>query len=216
MATVYAVRKDGWDGDIRLTPGNKSDGFSISGGVIPKGRDHIAITIQAPQRKPSNPIPLQVQGISDIGNRSIKHPAVPADDMMQAFAYHHLVTTDQFLAMVVGGGRTSPKLSLPQGDRLIIPANGTAEVTYAMKNMPTASIHMELSDPPAGVTLQDVKTTRGECTLVLKADGKHIGYADNLIVQAYTDINAKGKGKGQKQRISVGILPAIPFEIVAW
>ena len=53
-------------------------------------------------------------------------------------------------------------------------------------------------------------------TFVLKADDKHTGYADNLIVEAFTEQNARrnGAATGQKQRVSLGVLPAIPFEIV--
>ncbi len=77
--------------------------------------------------------------------------------------------------------------------------------------MPNASIHLELSDPPAGVTLQDVSVIPRGYMLTLKADDKHTGYADNLIVEAFTENNGKGKASGPptKQRVSLGVLPAM-------
>ena len=121
------------------------------------------------------------------------------------------------MATITRRALVSPSLDMPDGDRLRIPAGGSAQVSFSMHpSVPNAPIHLELSDPPAGVTLQDVTVTPRGFTLTLKADDNHTGYADNLIVEAFTEIDAKRKagGSGQKQRVSLGVLPAVPFEIV--
>ncbi|MFA6665906.1 MAG: hypothetical protein WCT06_04985, partial [Armatimonadota bacterium] len=51
--------------------------------------------------------------------------------------------------------------------------------------------------------------------LVINADNKHTGYADNLIIESFTEVEVKRpNGLVQKQRVFLGILPALPFEIV--
>ncbi len=218
VATVYACRKDGWDGDIDIALKGAPKGFTLSGARIPRGRDHVRMTLTAPVRRFDNPIALHVEGSAMIGGKTVTHSVVPADDLMQAFAYHHLVPSGQLLVTVPrGGGGAPPSLDLPDGDRARIPAGGSVQVAYSLRTfVPKAAIHLELSDPPPGVSLEGTKATRDGFTLVLKADDKHAGYADNLIVEAFAQRQAEGDGKaaGQKQRMSLGVLPALPFEIV--
>ena len=85
-------------------------------------------------------------------------------------------------------------------------------------NRKLPKIELELNEPPKGVTLQDVNVVPGGLTFQLKADGDgaRAGYADNLIVEAFVESPAKnktGKKTSQKRRVSLGVLPAIPFEI---
>ena len=224
IATVCAVRKDGWDGDIKVVlkggdseiPTQLVSGLTLNGAVIPKGRDKVRMTLTATRGTAGEPVALRVEGRAQIGGKTVTRPAIAADNLMQAFAYYHLVPAEQLMLTVSRGGLISPSLDMPAGERLRIPAGGTAQVSFGMRVMPNSPIKLELSDPPPGVTLQDVTITRGGVTLTLKADDKHTGYADNLIVEAFTSVDAKGKAgaAGKTQRVSAGVLPAIPFEIV--
>jgi len=213
--TVNAVRKDGWNGDIEVVLKDAPDGFSLSGAIIPQGRSQVRMTLTAPRGRFTDPIALQLEGRALINGKTVTHPVAPADNMMQAFAYYHLVQSKQMLVSVARGYLASPSLNMTS-DRLNIPAGGTAQVTFQVRPAPSATAHLELIDPPAGITLQDVKTTSRGYTLTLKADEKHTGYADNLIIEAFTEVAARtAKGtSGQKQRVSLGVLPAVPFEIV--
>lgn len=217
-ATVYANRKDGWDGDIEVALKDAPAGFGLGGAVIPKGRDHVRMTLTAPRGQSGQPLVLHMEGRAQINGKTITRPVIPAEYMMQAFAYHHLVQAQALMATVTGGARVSIGLDSASGARLAIPAGGSAQVTYSMRPaMLNTGMHLELSDPPAGVTLQSVSITRRGITLTLKADDKHVGYADNLIVEAFAEANGQQKTgpAAQKQRVSVGVLPAIPFEIIA-
>jgi hypothetical protein len=216
-ATVYALRKDGWTGDIDLVMKDPPPGFTLSGARIPSGRDQVRITVAAPTGRFDQPVDLHLEGRAMIGGRAVIRPVIPADEMMQAFAYHHLVPTAQLMTMVTHAGYISPTLDSTFGDRLWIPAGGTAQVSFSMHPpMPNAPIRLVLSDPPAGVIIQDMKVTPSGYTVTLKADYKHAGYADNLIIEGFTDVDVKGKAgaPAQKQRVSIGVFPAIPFEIV--
>jgi hypothetical protein len=213
VATVYAARKDGWDGDIELTLKDAPEGFVLGGACIPKGRQQVSITLTAPNRRFDQPIPLYLEGRAVIEGKTVARPVTPATSMMQAFAYYHLVPCEQLMAMVTRGGRISPSLDMPKGDRLRIPAGGSAQMSYTMK--PPNSIQLELSNPPAGITLGKVSSTPKGIVLVINADNKHTGYADNLIIESFTEVEVKRpNGLVQKRRVFLGTLPALPFEIV--
>jgi hypothetical protein len=55
------------------------------------------------------------------------------------------------------------------------------------------NIQLELSDPPEGISIGDVSVVQGGMTFSLKAEGKaaQAGLADNLIVEAFTEIEGK-------------------------
>ena len=214
--TVYAMRKDGWDGDIDISLKDAPDGFILSGARIPKGRDHVRMTLTAPQQRSVQPFVLQLEGRAQVNGKVVTRQVIPAENMMQAFAYYHLTPSQQLMA-VTRFRRNSPSFERVDGSLLRITAGGRAEVAYKMSPpMPNALIRLELSDPPEGVSIQETKTTPGGVTLVLKADDKHIGYQDNLIVEASVDMDVKSQDGAsmKKQRVSLGTLPAIPFEIV--
>ena len=216
-ATVYALRKDGWDGDIDVVLKDATAGFTLTGARIPKGRDCVRMTLIAPRKPSDQAVVLHMEGRAQIGGETVTRPIIPADDMMQAFAYRHLVPSKDLMVMVARRALVSLSLDMADGDRLRLPTGGSAQVAFSMSpSMPNAKVHLELSDPPAGVTLQDVAVTGRGFTLTLKADDKHTGYMDNLIVEAFTEVDPKRKagGSGPKQRVSLGVLPAVPFEIV--
>jgi len=216
-ATVYVLRKDGWDGDIDISLANAPSGLKLSGARIPKGRDHVRMTIQVPRGRAGEPTAIQFQGRAQIAGKTVTRTAVPADNMMQAFAYQHLVPADRTMLTVTAGGLISPSLDMAGSDRLVIPAGGSAKVSFSTNSlMPGAKLRLQLSDPPPGVTLGRVEMGPRRVTLTINADDKHVGYADNLIVEALAEMNAKGKQgpQAQKQSVSAGVLPAIPFEIV--
>jgi hypothetical protein len=213
--TACAMRKDGWDGDIDVTLKDAPAGFALSGARIPKGRDQVRMTIIVPRGRPGEPIALHLEGHAQIAGKTVTRQAIPADNMEQAFAYHHLVPADELVLLVTRNGMISPSLDMAADERLRIPSGGSAQISFSVRPpMTNASVHLELSDPPAGITLQDVKATRRGYTVTVKADDKHVGYADNLIVEAFTEIAGQNKKNAQKQRVSAGVLPAVPFEIV--
>jgi hypothetical protein len=80
-------------------------------------------------------------------------------------------------------------------------------------------IHLELNEPPDGLILDEVTPLPRGLAFVLKADPAVLeaGFVDNLIVEAFTERTRRrrgGKEAGQKQRISLGVLPALPIKLV--
>jgi hypothetical protein len=216
---VFALRQDGFAGDIDLKLRNPAAGFSLQGGRIPAGRDHVRLTLTA-VRKYDQPVAVQIEGSAQVGGRTLTCLALPAEDMMQAFAYRHLVPSGEFLAQVTGLGRFAPTIQIAGAGPVKIPAGGTALVNVA-SSMPRVvqAFKLDLNDPPSGITLEQVTPTANGLSFLLKADAKssQVGYADNLIVEASVEMENQRTPKGgakAKRRISVGVLPAISFEVV--
>ncbi len=100
---VYALRHDGFPGAITLALRNAPSGFHLSQTAIPAGTDKIELTLSGPREMPSEAgqvTALELEGTAVIGETSVRHQAVPADDRMQAFFYRHLVPAQQWLAAV--------------------------------------------------------------------------------------------------------------------
>lgn len=216
--TVHVLRKDGFNGAIEVAL-KDAPGFALEGARIPAGRDSIRMTLTAPPDPPDQPVSLHLEGHAQIGGETLSHPAVPAEDMMQAFAYRHLVPTEQLLVAVTGAPQRA-QLRLLDKVPLRIPAGGTTQIRVGIGiKINLQQIQLELSEVPAGITLDEVATMPDGWTLTLKTDAEAIkpGYSDNLIVEAFTvKENAEGAGSKpkQQQRNYLGSLPAIPFDVI--
>jgi hypothetical protein len=236
LLRIHAFRRDGFDGDIEVGLKDARTGFVLSGGRIPRGRESVQMTLAAPPEPPgrpgrpgrparpviARPFVLQLEGRARVGAKTVSHPVVPADEMMQAFAYWHLVPAQQPLVASSRSGAATgaAELELPGGGPLRIPAGGTVQVRVKTPPSPMlASVQLELSEPPKGVTLGEVTAAPDGLTFAVQADRKaaQVGYADNLIVSAFAEMEGGPPGKkaaAQKRRVALGVLPAIPFEIV--
>jgi hypothetical protein len=179
------------------------------------------MTVTAPSESPGLPVPLYLQGSARVGDAQITRPVVPADNMEQAFAYYHLVPAQELLVTVTGKRRLAATFQIGGTVPLLLPAGGTAQVQVTTNAGPWVQqqTQFELTNPPAGITLTQVTPVSGGWTLTLQADAKavKVGYADNLLLEAYAEVAAKGKGSQattQKKRVTVGVLPALPVQIV--
>ncbi len=219
LVDVYAIRLDGFDGPIALALKDAPAGFQLQGARIPAGGRHVRMTLTPPAAGFDGTRSLRIEGSAECGGRTIVRAARPCEDSMQAFLWRHLVPAQELIAtMAAPGPRRSPPEfagSLP----LRIPRGGTAELRLRLDGRgKPESITFELGDAPKGVTLVETTPRRGELVLLFKADaeGAPAGTAGNLIVGVYLDPSGGKEGKGARnRRIGIGVLPAIPFEIVA-
>ncbi|MBI5687047.1 MAG: PPC domain-containing protein [Verrucomicrobia bacterium] len=226
--TAYALRRDGFSGEISLSLKDAPSDFTLSGARVPPGQDKVRFTITAPSSSSDAPVALRIEGRAIIQGREIRRLAVPAEDMMQAFAYRHLVPAKELQVASAGlppmmgrfAGKaptSSPRIlsSMP----VRIPVGGTASVRVGM---PTTtffgSLELELNEAPSGIVIEKTSAAGMGTEIVLRADAKaKPGQQGNLIVSV--SVNPKGqfagKGKGMAMlRRNVATLPAISFEIV--
>ena len=212
--TVYALRRDGFDGEIALKLKDAPPGFVLSGGLIPPGQDHVRLTMTMPARATEKSLSLHLEGRAQIQGSEVRRAGIPAEDMMQAFYYHHLVTSTDWLVRVTGSsrGRTAWK---PQEKIVKLPSGGTAPVEVFVPSARSGSdVQLALNEPPEGIAIQKVSRSGDGLSVVLSADASKVkaGLRGNLIVDAFTE---RAATKSVKRRVALGTLPAIPFEVVA-
>jgi hypothetical protein len=218
VITVCALRKDGFDGPIELSLKDMPAGFTLSGGRIPAGRESIRLTLRAPRQGPDTPISLSLEGSAEIDGKTVRRDAFPAEDMMQAFLYRHLVPAREMLVSVTNPQKPAPPIGLAQEGPVRVPLGGTAQVVINTPKRPMLqNVRLELSDPPKGISLHYLTIVPDGIQFTLKAETGDVGYADNLIVQTFVELegqNKNGKPAKKNQRNELGPLPAIPIEIV--
>ncbi|MCP4642943.1 MAG: hypothetical protein GY851_21030 [bacterium] len=217
LVWVHALRKDGFDGEIEVTMKDGPAGYTLDGGRIPAGQDCVRMTLSASPKVSKKPATLHLEGVGFVDGESVVRPALACDDTMQAFLWRHLVPAEQLVA-AVKRTRKSPPVRLASSDPVRLTKGGSAEVR--VKTPASAilkDVRLELSEPPEGVTLSDVKVIpEGGLAFMLEASkDAPEGFADNLIVQAFVEPSEEAKASGRPvQRTNAGVLPAIPFEIV--
>ena len=221
--TVHALRKDGFAGAIDLRLRQAPEGFTLSTTTIAPGKDSVEITLSGPRDVPFGVYPLRLEGLARIEGLEVIRPVVPAEEMMQAFAYWHLVPQEELLVAVTGS-RSVPVVWKPvvegiswgEDAPIRVPLGGTvnlrlqaAETLPNGDHTPLSDVSFGLAAGPRGVTLREASPMPGGVALILKADGviAREGDTAHLIVEAFVP---EGEGpEANKKRVSLGVLPAI-------
>ena len=218
--TVYALRKDGFAGDIALRLKDAPSGLVLSGASVPANQDKVRLTLTVPPNRMEKPFNLHLEGRGTIQGREVRRPGVPAEDMMQAFAYRHLVPAKEWMVQVIGAGRGAASWKLVEDKGVKLPAGGTAPVRVRIPlGRFAGDIHLALNEPPEGIAIRNVATGPDGLGILLSADAAKVkpGLKGNLIVEAFLERTAgvpAAKKQGAQRRQPLGTLPAIPFEIV--
>lgn len=98
--TVYAMRKDGFTGPIRVTLQNPPPGLSGAAVTLPAGQNSVRFSLKAGPKPTPTPIALSIAGNAKVGDQDIVREAVPAEDKMQAFLWRHLVPASELPVFV--------------------------------------------------------------------------------------------------------------------
>lgn len=219
--TVYALRRDGFDGEITLRLKEASPGFVLSGGRIPAGQDKVRLTLTAPAVRLSEPAKLQMEGVAVIEGQEVRRTACPAEDMMQAFAYRHLVPAEEWIVTVSGRAPLGVSLRPRAGSPVKIPAGGTARLPLSGSvSAQGGRLQVEMREPPPGIAIRSVTVERGAVIVEISADAGKVkpGMQGNLILEAFREMQPAADGVrpgAPPRRTPAVVLPAIPFEIVA-
>jgi hypothetical protein len=211
--TVYALRRDGFSGEIGLKLKDAPQGLVLSGGVIPAGQDKVRLTLTAPAGPLDIPATVQLEGRASIAGREVQHVAAPAEDMMQAFAYHHLVTEKSWMIRVIGTGAARAPVRAASEKGVKVTAAGAAPVQIIVAPRLTGQIQLALDDPPEGISIQSVAAVNGGLAVTLRADPAKAkpGLRGNLILDAYIE-RPDAKAAARRRQL-LTTLPAIPFEV---
>ena len=212
--TVYALRKDGFTGGIDLA--TDSNGFRISGGRIAPGNDSVVTTVTFPETASGTPSPLKIIGTAEIAGSKVIQQAQAADDMLQAFIYHHLVPAPELLAYPLPDRPPRKPMQIAQGT-ITIPAGSAGNARVVLpRNIDMASVRAELKNPPDGIWIEKVSPGQDGIEIAFRADSSKAkpGSQGNLIVELTAGrAAAAGDKNKQEKRWSMGLLPAIPYEL---
>jgi hypothetical protein len=216
---VYALRKDGFSGEIQLSLKNAPKGFILHGGLIPAGQDKLPITLTIPPEAGKEPVKIILEGKANIQGREVVRLAVAAEDMMQAFAYRHLVPAEELWANSAGRGLKQAGLRILSDQPVKIPSGGSIRFRIAMPAFASLErVRFELIDPPEGISIAESSLAGQNAEFVLRSDAAKTkqGVKGNLIVSVSGERRPAAKDKpnaATQQRSPLGTLPAIPFEI---
>jgi hypothetical protein len=219
--TVHALRKDGFSGDIVLSLKGSPGGFVLSGAQVPAGQSRVRVTLTLPQRQQTEPFTVSLEGKALIQGREVRRLAIPAEDMMQAFAYRHLVPSESLKIAIRRGAAIRAPIRIAGAPKAKLCGSGTLGIPVSVQlppNNPFAGILLELSEAPDGITLREMPPIQEMTEIVLQCDPAKAkaGLRGNLIINIVGERErpaAAGKGQPNRLRISLGTLPAIPFEI---
>ncbi len=219
--TVYVLRKDGFDGEVKIVVKDKESGFKIGGARIPPKCDRIRMTLEAPVTKDTKPVALTLFGVAKINGRTVRNYVIPAEDMMQAFLYRHLVPCQQLkVAVKKTRWKVNPfqlidyrPARIKAGDSITVKVK-----TYKPKSL--QKIDLELIDAPEGVSVSKVINIPQGFSFRIMTDKNVIekDIANNLIVETFAthkQKQEKGKAVKKARRSSMGVLPAIPIEVIS-
>ncbi|MDF9826679.1 hypothetical protein M2447_000761 [Ereboglobus sp. PH5-10] len=216
--TVYALRRDGFDGEITLTLKDASTGFSPGGGVIPAHQDKVQCTLTAPASRGNTLFKLALEGRAKIDGRKIVRAAVPAQEMTQAFFYQHLVPgADWFVFVGEKHAPAAPAKFLGRGPLKIPARGGVVKARFRVpRYLPSDTGQVRLLNPPEGIALKNFSLGNGDIVLEIEADAEKIKPgAGNLIAEFVAkDTTPPGAPRKNPRRVPLGCLPAIAFEVV--
>jgi hypothetical protein len=137
LLLVTAVRKDGFDGPIKLTAHDLPPGFAASDAVIQPGRTDAFMTLTAPANAPVGLSSPTVTGEAAIDGQTVTRKAVPGEDQMQAFIYHFTVPSQEMLLSAAEAPPFTLAVNLPPERKPVeIPQGGEATVTVKVSRKP--------------------------------------------------------------------------------
>ena len=219
--TVFALRRDGFTNAISLDLKNAPPGFALSGATLATNQDKVQFTLKAPPAPTEAPVILAFQGHATINGQKVTNDATPADDLMQAFFYRHLVPAQELVAVVNGPERPFLKdaFKILSATPIKIPVGGTARVRVSAPKNFSDRFRLELNNAPEGITLTNVTAIAAGLELVFQCDVDKLkpGSLGNLICDVIPQNNGAAdpakKAKTARKPAAVATLPAMPFTV---
>lgn len=227
--TVHAVRRDGFDGQIKIDAKALPSGFEMSKAVIPEGEEGVRFTLTAPRDLKPMKVSPEITGMAIINGRPEVRTAVPVEDQMQAFLYRHLVPSQELIL-------APSKQPVPLSFEAQIPKQGWVdlpvgeEVKLSLKGQfskgENAKVQLKLDNPPEGMLLVKGWIGKENPPKNKKEKGRQEAFVQgvahgSIILKAEESLEPGTKGnlvivavvKRNGEEVSYPA-PAIPFRVV--
>lgn len=211
VITVKAIRQDGFGGEVNLAVQDLPPGFAASDAVIPAGQDEAKLTITAAPDAPLGPVAPSIVGTAAPIKDAVARKTVGAENVMQAFSYHHTVFTQEFLLAVIEPAGFALSVALAPKQVLEVKPGAEVPITVkAIRRQPAKGpIELSALSPPAGITIKPatIPADKDETQVVLVIPKQApVGLRTNILLA--------GTLKTDKETF-VRNAPAIPIQIVA-
>lgn len=91
----YVDRKNGFTNDVRIV----SEDIAIDDPMIRTNLTDKVVVFHRKDALPAHPVPTKIYAEAQVNGQTIRRQVIPAEEMMQAFAYNHLVPAESFYMM---------------------------------------------------------------------------------------------------------------------
>ena len=217
--TAHVLRRDGFDGEVRLSSMGLPEGFTAQGAVIPAGESSVLFTITAPPGAAAGIHAPSFVGSGTIAGQVVEREARPVEEAMQAFSYTHRVPTRELLLAVVEPPPFTLSVVLPPGGIVDVPLGGEAQlamkvvradgVKVVRTKTATGPIRLAADTPAKGLQVRGaaIPADKDEAvvTLIPTRQARE-GLTQNLILA--------GSLRAGKETLTV-LCPAVTYRIVA-
>ena len=210
--TVAAVRHDDFAGEIKLTVEGLPAGFTASEALIAAGQNEGRLTITAPAGATPGLLSPGITGTATVGKDTVMRRAEPAESLMQAFAYTHVLQTRQLFLAVIPGTAYTISSSIADGKMLEVKPGSDTPITIKVRRKDGVK---------AGVTITAVRlanntiTTKGVFVAPEKDEAEIVlNVSKDAKVGLRQDVILSGLMRANNQSI-VRYARAIPVTVVA-
>ncbi|MDP4208951.1 MAG: PPC domain-containing protein [Bacteroidota bacterium] len=216
--SVYALRKYSFNGAIQLELKGLPEGFTHSRGIIKAGQDQAQMTLTAPREALLGTLGLKVLGYAsgkaENKDARIEREAEPAEEMMQAFSYQHLIPASDFLTTVETALPITLSSSIKSDSILKIVQDGTINITLDVNRQEgfEVPVQLVLSNPTSGIKMKPVLVAGNEKhgTVTIETQNIQPGKEITLIISGVTR-----PGKNAKIKTMTVLCPALSAIIVS-
>ena len=218
--TLRAVRKEGFKGDIRIFPASESRDFKLDAAVIPDGKNEIKASFTCAGGAEGSTRPLELMAGSTNGNAIVIHHVVAAEELMQAFAWKHIVPVNSLQAAT---GKEMPFTlyfdSVPEaGLDLTQGKEAKFVINVGRRGDFSEPINLALITPPDGVSLRGsfINAKKDSFEAALRADFKSKPGPETLLLQGVAAVPVEERQvaeKGRREKMYVNA-PVLKINII--
>ena len=146
----------------------------------------VRVTFAAPPMLIGEPVTFASKATPPLKAPGRPH-RLPAEDMMQAFVYLHLVPAESLTVNVYGRSLARNNLHVLGPLPVKIYAGQSASLSVEAGGFFQGTLQFELNDPPEGLTLQSGQTSGGRTQMVIQSDAAKIrpNMKGNLIIDVF-------------------------------
>lgn len=172
VVTVHAIRSGGFDGEIELSIKDAPSGLELQRALIPEGADSAQVVLTASDDLDEDRMVLEIEGAGKIELRTVRRRAVPAEDMMQAFLYRHLVPARNLLVQISDPDPITVTVSRTSDEPEEVRPGGELRLYGRLSRQPgvRGGVKLSMTDAPEWLTLKTKNIGRNGGRILFEID----------------------------------------------